>query len=92
MDNETEESPNSVRHKNFGSGQPGGLSSLALPLAQGLILETRDGVPRQAPCMEPASPSPCVSTSLSLSVSLMNKQNLKTNKQTKPLGLIYKEL
>ena len=36
-----------------------------LPLAQGAILESRDQVPRQAPCMEPASPSACVSTSFS---------------------------
>ncbi|CAD7681054.1 unnamed protein product [Nyctereutes procyonoides] len=44
---------------------------LALPSAQGLILETRDRVPHRAPCMEPASPSACVSAPLS--VSLMNK-------------------
>ena len=43
-------------------GQPGWLSSLAPPSAQGLILETLDRVPRRAPCMEPASPSACVST------------------------------
>ena len=54
-------------------GQPGWLSGLAPPSAQGMTLETRDRVPRQAPCMEPASPSACVSASLSLSVSLMNK-------------------
>ena len=58
------------------SGQPGWLSGLALPSAQGLILETRDRVPRRAPCMEPACVSACVSASLSLSlsvcVSLMN--------------------
>ena len=42
---------------------------LVLPAAQGVILETRDRVPRQAPHMEPASPSACVSASL----SLMNK-------------------
>ena len=34
--------------------------------AQGVILETQDGVPCQAPCMEPASPSVCVSASLSV--------------------------
>ena len=38
-------------------GQPGWLSGLALPLAQGLILETRDRVPCRTPCVEPASPS-----------------------------------
>ena len=53
--------------------QPGWLSGLALPSAQGLILETQDRVPRWAPCMEPASPSACVSASLSLSVLLINK-------------------
>ena len=52
-------------------GQPGWLSGLAPPSAQGVILETRDRVPRQAPCMEPASPSAYVFASLSL--SLMNK-------------------
>ena len=50
-------------------GQPGWLSGLAPPAAQGLILETWDRVPRRAPCMEPASPSACVSASLSLSLS-----------------------
>ena len=55
-------------------GQPGWRSGLAPPAARGVILETRYRVPRQAPCMEPASPSACVSASLSLlSVSLMNK-------------------
>ena len=59
-----------------------------LPLAQGVILETRDRVPRPAPCMEPASPSACVSASLSLSVS----HELKTNKQTKKRGAkLWKE-
>ena len=52
-------------------GQPGWLSGLAPPSAQGVMLETQGQVPCQAPCMEPASPSACVSASLSL--SLMNK-------------------
>ena len=52
-------------------GQPWWPSGLALPSAQGLILESQDQVPCQAPCMEPASPSACVSASLSM--SLMNK-------------------
>ena len=39
-------------------------------LAQGVILETWDRVPRRAPCMEPASPSACVSASLFLSLCL----------------------
>ena len=42
-----------------------------LPAVQGVILETWDRVPRRAPCMEPASPSACISASLS--VPLMNK-------------------
>ena len=51
----------------IGRGQPQGPSGLALPLAQGVILETQDQVPHQDPCMEPATPSTCVS------VCLMNK-------------------
>ena len=35
-----------------------------LPLAQGMIPESWDLVPHQAPCREPASPSACVSASL----------------------------
>ena len=50
-------------------GQPGWLSGLVSPLAQGVILETRDRVPRRAPCIEPASPSACVSASPSLCLS-----------------------
>ena len=49
-------------------GQPGWLRGLAPPSAQGVILETRNRVPRQALCMEPASPLP-VSLPLSLCVS-----------------------
>ena len=58
-------------------GSLGGSVVQRLPLAQGVILESWDGVPHrapvphQAPCMEPASPSACVSDSASL--SLMNK-------------------
>ena len=50
-----------------------------LPLAKGMILESQDQVPHQAPCMKPASPSVYVSASpsayvsASLSVSLTNK-------------------
>ena len=51
-------------------GSPRWLSGLVLPSAQGVILETWDQVPHQSPCMEPASPSVCVSPSLSLSVCL----------------------
>ena len=42
-----------------------------LPSAQGVILGCWDRVLCQTSCMEPASPSACVS--VSLSVSLMNK-------------------
>ena len=55
--------------RNGKQGQPGWLSGLVPPLVQGLILETRDRVPCQASCMKPASPSACVSASLSLCVS-----------------------
>ena len=53
----------------FKVGQPGWFSGLEPPSAQGLILETRDRVPYQAPCMEPASPSACVFASLSVCLS-----------------------
>ena len=48
-------------------GSLGGSMVERLPLAQGMILESWDRVPHRAPCMEPASPSACVSASLSLS-------------------------
>ena len=48
-------------------GSLGGAAVWRLPLAQGAILETRDGIPHRAPCMEPASPSACVSASLCVS-------------------------
>ena len=50
-------------------GRLGGSMVGCLPLAQGMILESRDQVPHGAPCMEPASPSACVSASLSVCVS-----------------------
>ena len=49
-------------------GTLGGSAVWRLPLAQGAILESRDRVPRQAPGMEPASPSSCVSAPLCLFV------------------------
>ena len=58
-------------HRNTALGQLWWLSGLALPSAQGMILETLDQVSHQAPCMEPASPSACVSASHF--VSLTNK-------------------
>ena len=66
MENKGEENKAKLK-----SGQPRWLSDLALPSAQGLILEIRDRVPRWAPYVGPASPSAYVSASLSL--SLMNK-------------------
>ena len=52
-------------------GQPRWLSGLAPPAAWGVILETWDRVPRRASCLEPASPSACVSESVC--VCVMNK-------------------
>ena len=43
------------------------------PSAQGVILETPDGVSGQAPRMEPASSSACVSAILSLSLSVSHE-------------------
>ena len=57
--------------KIFIVGRPGGAVVERLPLAQVMILGSRDRVPCRAPRMEPASPSACVSASLS--VFLMNK-------------------
>ena len=42
-------------------GHLGGSVVEHLPSAQGVIPESRDGAPHQAPCEEPASPSLCVS-------------------------------
>ena len=49
------------------AGQPGWLSGLALPSAQGVILGTQDQVPHWVPRREPASPSACVFASLCIS-------------------------
>ena len=49
-------------------GRLGGAAVERLPLAQGVILESWDRVPHQAPCMGPASPSAYVSASLSVSL------------------------
>ena len=50
-------------------GQPRWLSGLAPHSAQDVVLETWDWVPRQGPCMEPASPSTCVSAPHPFSLS-----------------------
>ena len=52
----------------FNLRQPWWLSGLALPAAQGVILETLDRVPLRALWGEPASPSACVLASLSVSL------------------------
>ena len=52
-------------------GLLGGLAVERLPLARVVTLGSWDRVPHRVPCMEPASPSACVSASLS--VPLMNK-------------------
>ena len=49
-------------------GHLGGSAVEHLPLAQGVIPGYRDQVLHQASCMKPASPSACVSASLSLCV------------------------
>ena len=45
-------------------GHPGGSVVEHLPSAQGVTLGSRDRVRRQAPCMEPVSPSACLCLSL----------------------------
>ena len=52
---------------NWGLGAPGGSAVEHLPLAQGMILGSRDQVPHWAPWEEPASPSACVSASFCVS-------------------------
>ena len=52
-------------------GHLGGSAVEHLPLAQVMILGSQDQVPRRAACMGPASPSACVSATLS--VSFVNK-------------------
>ena len=55
-------------------GQTGWLSGLALPSAQGVVLETWDGVLRQAPYMEWSLLLPLpVSVPLSVCLSWINK-------------------
>ena len=54
------------QQENWDLGISGWFSGLAPAFGPGLILESRDRVPHQAPCTEPPSPSACVSASLSL--------------------------
>ena len=64
---ENKTSREDVGQRENGGGRLGDSAVWRLPSAQGVILETQDRVPHQAPCVEPASPS------VSLSLSLMNK-------------------
>ena len=58
-----------LKFKKKGGGRSlGGSAVWRLPLAQGVILGSRDRVPHWAPGMEPAYPSACVSAPLSLSL------------------------
>ena len=50
-------------------GRLGGSAVEHLTWVQGVILGFWDQVPHWTPCMEPAFPSACVSTSLSFCVS-----------------------
>ena len=59
--------------KNKIGGTLGGSVVQRLPLARGVILKSQDQVPRRVPCMEPASPSACLSLSLSISLCLSNE-------------------
>ena len=54
-------------------GRLGGSVVECLPSAQDVIPDSRHQVPYPAPCMQPASPSACVSAPLCVCVSLMNK-------------------
>ena len=56
-----------LKFKRIETGDPRGSAVQRLPSARGVILESRDRVPHQAPCMEPASPSLCLCLSLCVS-------------------------
>ena len=58
-----------MQFKTKRKGQPGWLNGLAPPSVQGVILETRDQVPRWVPAWSLLLPLP-VSLPLSLSLSL----------------------
>ena len=66
-------------------GQPVWLNSLAPTSTLGLILETRDQVPHRAPCMEPASPSACVSASVCVCVCVCVSKIKKIKKKKENL-------
>ena len=64
------------------SGRLGGLVVWSPPSAQGGILETQNRVPRQIPCMEPASLSLPVSLPLSLCISHEQINKIFKNKSS----------
>ena len=63
------------------AGAPGGSGVECLPSAQGMTPGSQGRVPHRAPCMKPASPSACVSASLSVSL-IINKYFKKEEEQT----------
>ena len=73
----TTHTPHLVLLNQFNRGSLGGSVVWHLPSAQGVTPGSRDRVPCWAPCMEPASPSACVSASPSLCLSWINKIFLK---------------
>ena len=56
--------------KGIMAGSLGGSAVWCPPLARGVVLESWDQVPYRSPCMEPASPSACVSAHPPLSLCL----------------------
>ena len=64
---------NKFHYKFYSLRAAGWPSGLVPPSAQGVILKTWDRVPRQAPCIEPASPSAYVSASVCMCFSWINK-------------------
>ena len=63
----------SVTLKYVDKGCLGGSAIEHLLLAQGLIPDSGEGVPHWAPCVEPTSPSACVSASVCVCLSRKNK-------------------
>ncbi|CAD7682007.1 unnamed protein product [Nyctereutes procyonoides] len=78
-------SPSPTEHT-LNSGHLGGSVVEHLPLAQGVILESWDGVPHRAPCRDPASPSAYVSDPLSHN-SAEGKERPRVHRQTLGAGL-----
>ena len=82
----------SLRLKQNYWGSLGGSVVWCLPSAQGVILESWDQEPCQAPCMESASPSACIPVPpLPLSLYLMNKWINSLKKKTELLITFHTE-